>query len=83
MGGGSLKTSFLMDQRFSGTPERMELISGESKSLSYGMGAKIVLARHIALDLEMRWIEWSNRSIIPFTEIWGLFNFDTHLSYNF
>lgn len=83
IGGGGLKTSFLMDHNFSGTPEQMELVSGESNSFSYGLGAKIVLARHIALDLEMSWLEWSNRSIIPFTEIWGLFRFGTYLNYNF
>ncbi len=83
IGGGSLKTSFLMEHHFSGTPEQIEYVSGESKAFSYGLGSKIVLARHIALDLEMRWLEWSNRSIIPGTEIWGLFRFGTHLSYNF
>ena len=83
IGGGRLKTSFLLDHYFSGTPEQVELISGESNFLSYGVGANVVLARHIALGLEMYWLEWSNRSIIPGTEIWGLFRFGTHLSYHF
>ncbi len=83
LGGGRINSTFLLDAYVSGETERINLASGSSIIVSYGLGANVVMAKHVALGLEIHAMEWSNTRFIPNTEIWGIFRFGLHLSYHF
>ena len=83
IGGGRVGTSFLLDSEAYGYTQQVNLSSGTASAFSYGLGANVVVVKHIVLGIECRSMEWTTRSVIPTTCMWGIFRFGLHMSWHF
>ena len=83
LGGGRMDTSFLLDSTSGGFTQQVEMIDTDAFVLHFGFGANLVLVKHVMLGIDMGSMEWSTRSLIPGSEIWGVFRMGLNLSWHF